>query len=399
MGSRVGPSPAPCLALGTQRPLRILCARETQQSIRESVHQLLSEQIKMLHLEYHYRVLDFTIRGANGTEFIFVGLRNLSIEQIKSFESIDVVWIEEAAQVGRKSWQTLIPTIRKPGSEIWVSFNPDLATDDTYVRWVVRPPPGAKVVQTSWHDNAWLSAESRAEIELLYETDPESAEHVYGGSTRSTVAGAIYRKEIMAAEHERRITDVPYDASLPVQTFWDLGWSDLVSIWFVQCSGFAYRLIDYHQDNYQTMDHYLQVLQGKGYTYSRLPGFPACTLPWDATSKMAQTSLTGPMAAKGFTTRILQSESRFVGIDATRKMFGRLWFDAEKCADGLAGLRRYQWGDPPKDGTTKREPLHDAASHPADALRTMAMGLRTPEPKEEKRKPERRGPTVYAPFG
>ena len=180
------------LLMGASRPLRILCARETQQSIRESVHQLLSEQVKRLRLQEFYHVLEYTIRGSNGTEFIFVGLRNLSVQQIKSFESIDIAWVEEAQAVSRRSWQTLIPTIRKPGSEIWVSFNPDLASDDTYLRWVVAPPPGAKLVQTSYRDNAWLSEESRAEIEYLRQADPDAFHHIYEGATRSSIEGAIY---------------------------------------------------------------------------------------------------------------------------------------------------------------------------------------------------------------
>jgi len=398
------------LALGTQRPIRILCARETQQSIRESVHQLLCEQIKLLGLEHFYRVLDYTIRGANGTEFIFVGLRNLSVEQIKSFESIDICWVEEAHAVTKKSWQVLIPTIRKAGSEIWVTFNPDLATDETYVRWVLHPPPGAWVVMTSYLDNAWLSQESRNEIDLLFATDPEAAAHVYGGATRSTVEGAIYALEIAKAEREGRITNVPYDPSLPVRTFWDLGWSDLVCIWFAQASAFRIAVIDYHQDKFQSSDHYLQVLQKKGYTYSQDPAQPAIVWPWDAATKMNRASTEQSIRGKGFNLRILEQASKSGGIDAVRRMFPRLWFDAEKCAIGLngdggkGGLRRYQWG--PEVGAqkgypqTKREPLHDLASHPADALRTLASDITTPEPKKEKqeRRPAAR-PQVYAPFG
>lgn len=399
------------LALGTQRPLRILCARETQQSIRESVHQLLSEQIKLLRLEEYYRILDFTIRGINGSEFIFVGLRNLSVQQIKSFESIDICWVEEASGVTRKSWQVLIPTIRKRGSEIWVSFNPDLATDDTYIRWVLHPPPGAQVCMTSYRDNKWLSAESRREIELLYATDPDSAAHIYGGATRSTVDGAIYRAEIARAEQEGRITSVPYDPALPVRTFWDLGWSDLVSIWFVQYSNFQYRFIDYHEDSFKSSDHYLQVLQQKGYTYSQDQAEPAITWPWDAATKMNRESTEQSIRQKGFTLRILDQASKAGGIDAVRRMFPLMWFDAQKCAPGLdgdggqGGLRRYQWGPAPSTGATKREPLHDRASHPADALRTAAVAMRgaAPKPKAEEpahtalRRPSRSG--NYTPFG
>lgn len=387
------------LTLGTQRPLRILCARETQQSIRESVHQLLGDQIKMLGLREFYDVLEYTIRSSgrmpfptpteDRTEIIFAGLRNLSVEQIKSFESIDIFWIEEAAGVTRKSWQTLIPTARKAGSEIWVSFNPDLATDDTYVRWVLHPPPAAKVVQTSYLDNAWLSDESKDEIKLLFDESPDEADWIYGGATRSTVEGAIYRAEIAKAEQEHRITTVPYDATLPVRTFWDLGWSDLVSIWFVQHDGFRVRVIDYHQDRFKTSDHYLQVLQSKGYTYSHDPDYPAIVWPWDAASKMHRDSTESAMRAKGFTLRILPQIGKMQGIEAVRRMFPMMWFDAERCAPGMdgdggkGGLRRYQWGVEGAHGRTQKEPLHDISSHPADALRTMAMDFKSPVPEPQ----------------
>ena len=114
-----------------QNPLRILCAREIQRSIKQSVHQLLSDQIQELGLGGFYDVLENEIRGRNGTKFSFTGLANNTVESIKSYEGVDRVWIEEAQTVSKKSWDILIPTIRKPGSEIWVTFNPSLDTDDT----------------------------------------------------------------------------------------------------------------------------------------------------------------------------------------------------------------------------------------------------------------------------
>lgn len=381
------------LALGAERPLRILCARETQQSIQESVHQLLSEQIKRLGLEYHYRVMDYKIRGTGqqnqGTEFLFYGLGNLTVSQLKSFESIDILWVEEAQSVKRNSWQTIIPTIRKAGSEIWVSFNPDLETDDTYIRFVLNPPPGAWVCRTSWRDNAWLSEESQHEIDLLYQRDPETAAHVYDGATRSTVEGAIYKSEITKAEGDGRITDVPYDPSLPVRTFWDLGWSDLVAIWFVQFDTFKLRVIDYEEDRYHDTDYYLQMLQRKGYTYSMDQSKAALVWPWDAASKMARNTMQQSIRAKGYTLRILESQSKIDGIDAVRRLFPRLWFDKTKCADGINALRRYQWGPNTQLGQMRREPLHDAASHPADALRTMAMAMKPEKPQKDDSRSQR----------
>ena len=117
----------------------------------------------------------------------------------------------------------MIPTVRKPGSEVWVSFNPELDSDDTYKRFVVSPPPNAVVVKTSWRDNPALSEELRVEIEHLKATDPDEYEHVYEGMCRQSVTGAVYRNELLAADKEGRICRVPYDASKPVDTFWDLG--------------------------------------------------------------------------------------------------------------------------------------------------------------------------------
>ena len=166
------------LIAGAKQSLRIPGARETMQSIRDSLHQLLEDQIQRLGLQARYEVQKSEIIGCNGTSFTFHGLRDQSVHNIKSLEGADILWVDEAQNVSKKSWRTVIPTIRKPGSEIWVSFNPELDSDDTYKRFVVSPPPGAVVVKTSYRDNPYLSEELRAEIEHLKATDPDEYEHV-----------------------------------------------------------------------------------------------------------------------------------------------------------------------------------------------------------------------------
>ncbi len=104
------------LELGARKPLRILCAREIQKSMRDSVHRLLKDYIVKLGLESFYEVLDAEIRGQNGTLILFTGLQNHTVDSIKSFEGVDIVWVEEAHGVGKKSWDGLAPTIRKEGS-------------------------------------------------------------------------------------------------------------------------------------------------------------------------------------------------------------------------------------------------------------------------------------------
>ena len=126
------------LLIGAQRKCLILCTREFQGFIADSVHRLLSEQIYYLGLEDFYEVQQKRITGKNGTEFIFEGLKN-NVTKIKSLEGVDYCWCEEAESISDHSWDILIPTIRKPGSEIWISFNPADELDPTYQRFVVKP--------------------------------------------------------------------------------------------------------------------------------------------------------------------------------------------------------------------------------------------------------------------
>jgi phage terminase large subunit len=135
--------------MGGERRLRILCAREFQNSIADSVHRVLSDQIVLMGLDDLYTVQKATIQGVNGTEFIFAGLRH-NTTSLKSLEGVDICWVEEAEAVSEESWQVLDPTIRKPGSEIWVTFNPGQETDPTYQRFVVRKRDDAIVVKVGW---------------------------------------------------------------------------------------------------------------------------------------------------------------------------------------------------------------------------------------------------------
>jgi phage terminase large subunit len=363
------------LILGAQKPLRILCGRETMDSIRESVHQLLSDQIARLGLDEFYTTLQSEIRGKNGTEFVFAGLRKQTVSSLKSYEAIDICWIEEASVVSRRSLTILLPTIRKPGSEIWFTLNPDLETDAVYLDFVINPPPGAVVVKVGYQDNNWLSKESRQKIETLRERDPDTFHHVYEGATRSTVEGAIYKAEIQRAENGGRIRAVPYDSERVVDTFWDLGFADRVSIWCAQRTPFEIKVIRYFEGDHQAIDYYLRELQTWGYV------FGTCFLPWDGGTRSLGTgkSIEELMRLKGFKTLVNRQLNVADGINAVRTIFPQLYFDANLCADGLQYLRRYQWGPPTALGVPRSQPLHDDASHPADALRTLAVGIREPE--------------------
>ena len=231
------------LLLAADRPLRVLCAREVQKSMRDSVHRLLKDQVSALGLESFYEVLDTEIRGLNGSLFLFSGLQQHTVDSIKSFEGVNIVWVEEAHGVSAKSWDVLIPTIRAEGSEIWLTLNPDMDTDDTYVRFIASPSDDTWLCEMNWRDNPWFPSVLEDErVKAKRSLLADDYDHIWEGKPRRVAEGAIYRYEIEALMTDGRVRDVPYDPTLPVHTVWDLGWNDAMTIIMVQRGPMDIRL-------------------------------------------------------------------------------------------------------------------------------------------------------------
>lgn len=182
------------LAKGVSEPIRWLCAREIQKSIKDSVHKLLSDKIAAHGLSSFYEVQETVIKGVNGTEFLFAGLQDHTVDSIKSFEGCDGVWVEEAHSVSARSAEVLIPTIRKPGSEIWWSYNPNDESDYVHNRFVVNKDPNAVVVTMNWRDNKWFKdTEMEAERLQLQAINDDLYQHVWEGQCRSQ-AGLMFKR-------------------------------------------------------------------------------------------------------------------------------------------------------------------------------------------------------------
>lgn len=168
------------LVHGMEARRRILCAREYLSSIRDSVHRLLADQIAALALGGFYHVQRDGIFGDNGTEFLFHGIRN-NVEEFKGIEGVDVCWLEEARNISADSLEIVTPTIRKPGSEIWATWNPGEPTDPIWQHLVVHPPPRSIVRKHSYLENPYASHETIEEAETLRRRDPEAYAHIWGG--------------------------------------------------------------------------------------------------------------------------------------------------------------------------------------------------------------------------
>lgn len=256
------------LIKGTQKKLRMLCCREVQESIKDSVHKLLKDQIETMGLAAHYDVLRDEIRGANGTEFLFAGLSDLTIDSIKSFEGIDICWIEEAQSLTKNSWTILTPTIRKDGSEIWLTWNPQLDTDETYQRFVVNAPPDTISEVMNWRDNPFFPKVLDDERLHCQRTEKEEEYlHIWEGQLRTAIAGAIYSDEVAKMIREGRYAPCPYDPRLKVHTVWDLGYNDKMAIGLVQRARSEIRFIHYLEGSYKKTSEWATELNKLDYNW------------------------------------------------------------------------------------------------------------------------------------
>lgn len=190
-------------SLAQQCTTRFLCVRRYQNKIKESVYTLISQQIDNFQFSgFDVRASD--IKHGNGSEFVFYGIER-NVDEIKSFEGADILWIEEAHNLTKEQWDILKPTIRKEGSEIWVSFNPKLVTDFVYQRFIVNPPKSSVVRLVNYPDNPFLSKTALDDIEEMKEEDYEDYEHIYLGVPKQEDGMAIIKRSWLEAAEDAHI--------------------------------------------------------------------------------------------------------------------------------------------------------------------------------------------------
>lgn len=356
-----------CLAATT----RVVCIREVQNSIRDSVRQLLVDKIAKFGLQAEFEVLEAEIRCRNGSLITFRGMQSYNAANIKSLEGFDIAWVEEAQTLSQHSLDLLRPTIRKEGSELWFSWNPRYKTDPVDLFFRKSPPPDAISVQINWPDNPWFPDVLRAEMQHDYEVDEDKAEHIWGGSYGAS-QGAILAKWVNRAEREGRIVEgLKYDPSgAPIMVSSDLGFRDTASWWYWQPTVGGYHILKYEGDSGLDADDWIPRIQDTLLELgSRSVG--KIWLPQDAKAKTFQSKHT---SAEKFLTAfgnqhvsIVPPTRKADQISAARSVIGRCSFDRDACEDGLDGLIAWEYAYNEDLGVFSREPLHNWASHPSDA--------------------------------
>lgn len=356
------------------KPERILCTREVQKSIKQSVHQLLKDQIEALGLGGFFTVLETEIRGGNGSAFYFSGLSDQTTDSIKSFEGCTIVWCEEAQTISQRSWRILTPTIRAKDSEIWATYNPELDSDETHQMAVMRPSPDTISVEMNYHDNPWFPEVLEKErVEAKLRMKPEDYAHIWEGRCKPAVEGAIYFDALSASIAAERIREVPHDCSLKTHVVFDLGMADSMTLILAQKVASEIRIIHYIEGNQRILADYSAELRGL-----RLDDQPmnwgTVFLPHDGFHKRHQTGKDDAtiMRGLGWDVQPVPNEHVTTGIDRAREVFPRVYFNKSRTVRLVECLKRYRWNLSNKTGEAVN-PLHDEFSHGADAFRYLSL--------------------------
>lgn len=368
-----------------QASTRVVCIREVQNSIKDSVKQLLGDKIEKFGLQQYFDVLETEIRGPNGSLIVFKGMQSYNAANIKSLEAYDIAWVEEAHTLSQYSLDILRPTIRKEGSEIWFSWNPRFKTDPVDSFFRRNPPEDCVSVQINWRDNPWFPEVLKKEMDHDFSVDPDKAEHIWNGAYGSS-QGAILARWVNQAERDGRITEeVSYDAAgAPVDISSDIGFRDTASWWYWQrCLG-GYRLLAYDADSGFDADDWIPRIKGQLQKLGCKLG--KVWLPHDAMAKTFQskhTTIERFLAGFGAAhVSIVPQSKKHDQISAARDVIDRCEFHATRCEDGLDGLRAWEFEWNEDTNVFSREPVHNWASHPSDAYAygCQVMQMEKPEP-------------------
>jgi phage terminase large subunit len=194
---------------------RVLCGRELQNSLKDSVLQLLIDQIELLKLQMFFDYGESYIRGKDGvSDFLFKGLRH-NYKEIKSTEGIDIAWLEEAETGSEESFRVLFPTVfRNVGSEVWLSWNSESSDSPIHKRFILDPPPEAKIIKINYTDNPWFSEEMELLRQADLKRDPDVYAHVWEGEcltrTEAQVLGGKWRVDTFKMPPPEEIDGGPY---------------------------------------------------------------------------------------------------------------------------------------------------------------------------------------------
>ncbi len=386
------------LLRGVDSKIRVLCTRELQKSIKQSVHRLLKDQIVKLGLEKFYTVTNDGIVGRNGTEFLFLGIKH-NTDEIKSTEGVDICWIEEAHNMTETSWDIIEPTIRKAGSEIWIVYNTRFKFDIIHQLFVMHePPPDSLVLFANYWDNPFFPEVLKKSMEHMKATNFEKYQNIWAGELKQLAEGAVFGKQVSKIEKDNRRCYIPITSDAPVCTFMDIGKNDHTAIWFMQYAGGQYRMIDYFEGRLEEVKYYAKFITQQDHVYQMH------YMPHDAAHDRLGMDRTvqqqfGDLGVKP-NDIIPVIPDKMTAIQLARETMAKCWFHrgddlnksaeqaegyypytenedmmtrTRRCERGWEALCNYRFKYKEEDDVFHQSPHHDWASNGADAFMQFAQ--------------------------
>lgn len=375
------------------RGLRSVCIREVQRTLKESAKRLIEDKIAEYGLtEAHgFKVYREVIETPGDGLMAFQGMQDHTADSIKSLEGFSRAWVEEAQTLSGRSLGLLRPTIRAPGSEIWFSWNPTRKSDpvDALFRQGTTPT-GSVIVRANWSDNPWFPKVLEQERLDCLKNEPDQYEHIWEGGYATVLKGAYYAEALAEARRQGRIGRVARDPLMTIRAYWDIGGTgakaDRTAIWICQFIAREIRVLDYYEAQGQPLATHLGWLREKGY------GKALCVLPHDGGNheKIYDATYEGAIRSSGFDVVTVPNQGAGAAkmrIEAARRLFPAIWFNAETCQPGLDALGWYH-AKLDEARQTDLGPDHDWSSHGADAFGLMCVHY--DEPREKRAAPRHR---------
>jgi len=371
--------------------LRSVCIREIQKDLAQSSKLLLETKLTSLGLGEAdgFKVFRDVISTPGDGIIIFKGMNDYTADSIKSLEGFKRGWWEEAQGATDNSISLYRPTLRATGSQMWWSYNPRLKVDPVDVMFRGKEKPtGAVVVQANWRDNPWFTAELEQERLDCLRMKPEQYDHIWEGGYLSISEGAYFAKELAEAK-ARRIGNVAADPLMTIRLFCDIGGTgaraDAFSMWAAQFVGREIRVLDYYEAVGQPLAAHVTWMRGKGYT----PDRAQIWLPHDGATqdKVYSVSYESALREAGYTVTVVPNQGKGAAaarIEAARRLFPSIWFNAETTEGGRDALGWYHEKKDDKRGIGLG-PEHDWSSHGADAFGLMCVAYEQPQEKRKAR--------------
>ena len=365
----------------------ILCARQFMNSLEDSSLEEVKRAIEdEPFLAAYYEIGERYIKSKDGRiSFAFAGL-DRNIASIKSKGRILLCWVDEAEPVTDEAFSILVPTLREEGTdwnaELWVTWNPKRKSAAVETRFRASKDALVKVAECNWRDNPKFPAKLERDRQRDLIERPDQYPHIWEGEFASVVEGAYFAKQLTQAKTENRIGRVAADPLLTLRAFVDIGGTgakaDAFALWVCQFVGREIRVLDYYEAVGQPLATHVQWLRGKGYTPDKLNVW----LPHDGNTndKVHDVSYRSAFEAAGYVVEVIPNQGKgaaMMRVEAVRRHFPAMWFNAETTQPGLDALG---WYHEKRDETRGigLGPAHDWASHGADAFGLMAVAYEAP---------------------